>query len=163
MFRVALCVALLAGTAGCANHSSPPQANKGYALPPPRQAAAAPTPAPAPSRAFTGEPSEAVWHLRAGLNVAALSCRGKGRTPVAGSYGRLLTRHRGLLANAYAGEQRRYGKGMDRHLTQVYNRFANQGNPAKFCSSAANVAQRAVAMDSPTLASNARSLLGEID
>jgi hypothetical protein len=110
-----------------------------------------------------GEPGEAVWHLRAGLNVAALSCRGGGRDKVAGAYSRLLTRHRTLLAAAYASEQRRYGGGLDRHLTQIYNRFALPRSPAEFCSTAADVASRAVAMDSAALSEQARQLLGELD
>jgi hypothetical protein len=155
MLRVALGAGLLAIMAGCSGQTSPQQANRGHSLPPPpmRSAAAAPV----------GDPGEAVWHLRAGLNVAALSCRGRGRTPVAGSYAQLLSRHRSLLAQAYAAEQRRYGKGFDRHQTQLYNRFSNQNNPVRFCGSAAGVAKRAVAMDSPSLARNARSLLSEID
>ena len=108
------------------------------------------------------EPGEAVWHLRAGLNVAALSCRGRGRTGVSGGYVKLLSRHRALLAAAYAGEQRRYGKGLDRHLTQIYNRFAYQPEPGKFCSDAAIVAADAVRMDSATLSGQARRLLGRL-
>jgi hypothetical protein len=68
-----------------------------------------------------------------------------------------------LLAKAYAAEQRRHGKALDRHQTQLYNRFANQRDPARFCASSASVAKRAAAMDSPALASNARGLLREID
>lgn len=155
MLRVALCAGILA-LAGCSGQTTG-EVKRGHSLPPPRQAAA---PAQKPTMA---EPSEAVWHLRAGLNVAALSCRGRGRTPVAGNYARLLTRHRALLAQAYAGEQKRYGKGTDRHLTQLYNRFSNQRNPAKFCTAAAAVAQRAVTMDSVALAVNARGLLGDLN
>lgn len=109
------------------------------------------------------EPNESVWHLRAGLNVAALSCRGSGRQKVAPAYARLLSRHRGLLASSYALEQRRHGSGLDRHQTQLYNRFALQRSPERFCASAANVADQAVAMDSNALAKNAGSLLSRID
>lgn len=112
---------------------------------------------------ITGEPGEAVWHLRAGLNVAALSCRGGGRDQVAGAYSRLLGHHRTLLAAAYASEQRRYGGGLDRHLTQVYNRFALQRSPDEFCSAASDVANRAAAMDSAALSDQARQMLGELD
>ncbi|NCU12008.1 MAG: hypothetical protein GXC70_07610 [Sphingomonadaceae bacterium] len=122
------------------------------------------SPAPPPVRgASSVEAGEAVWHLRAGLNVAALTCKGRGRTPVAGHYARILTRHKGLLANAYANEQRRLGKGFDRQQTRLYNRFSNQKDPAKFCGRAASVARQAAAMDSPTLAVNARRLLADLD
>lgn len=121
--------------------------------------------AQAKSQAFaaTAQPNESVWHLRAGLNVAALSCRGSGREKVAPAYSRLLSRHRGLLASSYALEQRRHGSGLDRHQTQLYNRFALQRSPERFCASAADVADQAVAMDSSALAKNAGSLLSRID
>lgn len=35
---------------------------------------------------YPAAPFEAVWHLRVGLNVAALMCKGRGRTP---GFGRL--------------------------------------------------------------------------
>ncbi|MFM5950390.1 MAG: hypothetical protein ACKOPM_14395 [Novosphingobium sp.] len=159
MSRVALAIGLLAALAGCAGEPHR-QVNGGYTLPP-RAAPSAP-PTQAAGQALKVEPSEAVWHLRAGLNVAALSCRGSGRTPVAAHYARLLSHHKALLAQAYSGEQRRYGKGLDRHQTQLYNRFSNQKNPAKFCSMAASVAREAAAMDSPALARNAGGLLGRI-
>lgn len=165
MKRVAIGLAALAALAGCGGKSVQ-QVNRGYSLPPPRQAQATPSPAtkvaPRPAE-FAGEPTEAVWHLRAGLNVAALSCRGKGRTPVVGSYGRVLTRHKTLLASAYAAEKRRHGAALDRHQTKLYNEFSNQKNPAQFCADAAVVARQVITMDSPTLASNAKSLLHRID
>lgn len=161
MKRIALSLGLAVLVAACSSKPAQ-QVNRGHSLPPPPQRSASAAPAPVKALAQV-EPGEAVWHLRAGLNVAALSCRGKGRTPVAGGYARILTRHKTLLAQAYAGEQRRHGKGLDTHQTRLYNRFSNQKNPARFCASAAAVAQRANAMDSPTLAMNARSLLGEID
>ena len=106
--------------------------------------------------------SESLWHLRAGLNVAALSCRGSGRESVAPDYSRLLSRHRGLLASAYAAEQRRYRAGMDRHQTQLYNRFAFQPKPDQFCRSAALVASEANGLDSPALARAAPRLLSRL-
>lgn len=123
-------------------------------------------PPPAPGGLRSAAPrdgGEAVWHLRAGLNVAALNCRGRGRTPLAGHYSRVLARHKGLLATAHAAEQRRHGAGFDRHQTRLYNRFSNQKDPARFCLRAASVAKRAAAMDSPRLAANARSLVAELD
>jgi hypothetical protein len=106
--------------------------------------------------------SEAVWGLRAGLNVAALSCRGQGRQPVAGDYARMLTRHRGLLAAAYRQEQGRQGSAFDRQQTRVYNTFANQPSPARFCSAASSAAQRANSLDSVAFASAAPRLLGDL-
>ena len=109
------------------------------------------------------EPSEAVWHLRAGLNVAALLCKGRGRVAVAGAYQRFLVRHRALLSAAYRADQRRHGSGFERHETQLYNRFANQRDPAAFCRRSAEVAEQANQMSSAALAERAGALLGRID
>jgi hypothetical protein len=151
-------LALVVSVAGCSSPTQPPPQQARYSLPP-RHASLPPIPQ-APSA--LADPGEAVWHLRAGLNVAALSCKGRGRTPVSGLYSRFLGRHKALLSGAYAAEQRRYGKALDRHQTQLYNRFANQRSPAQFCAASASVAKRAAAMDSPALAANARRLLNEI-
>lgn len=109
------------------------------------------------------EPVEAVWHLRAGLNVAALMCKGRGRTPVAGAYRQFLDRHHGLLSAAYRADQRRHGSRFERHETQLYNRFANQRDPASFCRRAAEVAAHANRMSSAVLADRAGALLSRID
>ena len=144
---VAVLAALAVFTAGCSHRAQP------------RLAASKPLAVPL---AAIAEPGAAVWNLRAGLNVAALACKGRGRVSVRGHYGRLLTRHRTLLASAYSAEQHRQGARFDRSQTRLYNRFSNQPNPVQFCRDAASVARRAVAMDSPTLAVNARGLLGEL-
>jgi hypothetical protein len=137
--------------------------------PPARQAAAVSQsrqrPAPAPAAlpvAIPGSNHAALWRLRAGLNVAALTCRT--RTPVAPAYGRMLSRHRTLLADAYRAEQRRLGiSGLDREQTRTYNRFSNQRSPAQFCRSAADIAKQAAAMPSANLAPVARSLAGRLE
>ncbi len=139
---------------------------------PSRTPAPKPDPSPSPGQnpatsgdaKFQGTPNEAVWHLRAALNVAALSCRGNGRAPVKTAYAQLLKQHSALLASAYQSEQSRYGVvGLDRHQTQLYNRYALQRSPEKFCRAAANIASRATAMNSSELAPAAARLLEEID
>jgi len=142
---------LLAGfTAGCSHPSQPRLASRPATNAPPRLAA------------IPTEPGAAVWHLRAGLNVAALTCKGRGRVPVQGIYGQLLVRHRALLAAAYSAEQHRQGTQFDQAETRLYNRWSNQRHPEQFCRDAASVARRAVAMDSPTLAASAGNLLGDL-
>ena len=129
----------------------------------PSSRAAAPAARPQPAGEAPARPSGAVWDLRAGLNVAALSCRGGGRRPVASDYARLLTRHRALLAAAHRQEQGRVGvQAFDRQQTRVYNSFANQRSPARFCTAASTVAQRANGIDSAALATAAPRLLGEL-
>jgi hypothetical protein len=154
-------LAALALLAGCSSGPEPQVAARKPLPPWPEAPAARPTARPAP--VALADANEAVWHLRAGLNVAALMCKGKGRVPVSGDYSRLLTRHRGLFAAAYAAEQKRHGSGLDRHQTRLYNRYSNQRDPAGFCRDAADVARRAIAMDSPTLARSAGSLVGALD
>ncbi len=121
-----------------------------------------------PRTAGTGgdlaRPPEALWHLRAGLNVAALSCRGRGRKPVSGAYNRLLSHHRALLDRAYRDELTRHGKdGYDSHATRIYNRFANQRSPGKFCAAAAEAAREASSMRSLELAAAAPNLLSRLE
>lgn len=122
--------------------------------------------APSSRSASTGpraEGSAAIWGLRAGLNVAALSCRGRGRQPVASHYARMLSRHRGLLAAAYRQAQARQStSAFDRQQTRIYNTFANQTSPARFCNAASSVAQRANGLDSASFALAAPRLLGEL-
>lgn len=158
-FTVSL--AALALLAGCSSGPEPQVAARKPLPPWPEAPGAKPPARPAP--VALADAGEAVWHLRAGLNVAALICKGRGRTAVAPDYSRLLTRHRSLLAAAYAAEQKRHGSGLDRHQTRLYNRFSNQRDPARFCRDAAGVAKRATVMDSPTLARNANGLVGELD
>ena len=108
--------------------------------------------------------SASVWKLRAGLNVAALSCKGRGRASVSGDYRRLLSRHRDLLAAAYKAEERRLGRaGFDRQQTKIYNRFANPRSPQRFCQTASDVAKRANRMDSNSLAPAARGMASELE
>jgi hypothetical protein len=105
---------------------------------------------------------ESVWHLRAALNVASLSCQGTAK--IGPAYRTLLVRHRRLIASALASEQRQYGAAeFDRHQTWLYNRFANQRLPATFCRTAAGVAERAGAMDLPSLATASGGMVAELE
>lgn len=149
--KIAALIVLAGLAAGCSHQPQPRLASSSRPLPAAKVASGIPA-----------QPAAAVWHLRAGLNVAALSCKGRGRVPVRGPYGQVLSRHRALLAAAYNAEQRRQGGNFDRSETRLYNRFSNQRYPEQFCRDAASVARRAAAMDSPTLALNAGNLLGEL-
>ena len=156
-----LSLAALAILVGCSSIPEPRMASA-RDLPPWPEAPSARVPArPAPVALANAD--EAIWHLRAGLNVAALMCKGRGQVSVASDYSRLLTRHKSLLAAAYAAEQKRYGSGLDGHQTRLYNGFSNQRDPAGFCRNAADVAKRAIAMDSPILARSAGSLVGALN
>ena len=117
-----------------------------------------------PYHAATSAGSEAVLRLRAGLNVAALSCRGRGMPAVTPAYGQMLGRHRAMFASAYRTETQRLGQsGLDRQQTRIYNRFANQQSPASFCRSAAFLAGQASNMESPRLASASPQMVAELE
>jgi hypothetical protein len=112
-------------------------------------------------------PAETLWHLRAGLNVAAISCRGS-RT-VAPAYNRMLGQHRAALAIAASSEQARFGAGAanvkqnDRHQTQLYNFFAGPRGQAGLCRSAASVLARINAMNGAQLNQAAPRALAEVE
>lgn len=138
--------------ASCGHHQMPMAANR---------------PAPgtavfiAPMRpALAPIPGSAVWNLRTGLNVAAQSCRGRERQPVAGAYLQVLNRHRTLLAAAHRQEQGRYGAAaFDRQQARVYSTFANQASAPYFCEVAKAVALRASGLDSQALMAEAPHLV----
>jgi cell division septation protein DedD len=88
---------------------------------------------------------EALWHVRAALNVAALSCGQRaGGAEIIRRYNALLTDRKPILAAAYADEAgRRDQAALDRHMTQLYNFFAQPPAQPGFCAAAAEVAGHA--------------------
>jgi hypothetical protein len=87
---------------------------------------------------------ETSWHVRAGLNVAALGCRDAAEAETVAAYNQLLRQHRAALAAADTGVKTvyraRYGsewEGVhDRQMTRVYNFFAQPTAQAGFCAAA---------------------------
>lgn len=139
-----LAVATLA-LAGCAQKGKPP-------MPPPVAERPPPLRPPGPHgdgglRALNWNLSadEAAWHLRAALNVAALSCDRSGKLGIAASYNQLLARQRVPLAAAYRSEGARFaGAGaLDAHMTRLYNLFAQPPAQARFCIAASQIAAEA--------------------
>lgn len=114
---------------------------------------------------------EAIWHLRAGLNVAALACREPGHAQLTPSYNRMLELHRAGLAEAYAEEQARFRAAagaawqdrMDSHLTSLYNFFANPVAQKRFCAAAVRVVNRVNALSSGALRDYAQAGLAELE
>ncbi len=98
-------------------------------------------------------PMETLWHLRAGLNVAALSCEGHGGAALAGDYNGWLQREGVVLRQAYdakvAWAKAEAGVGwqqfLDRHMTRLYNHFAWPPAQPAFCREAAAVLRAALA------------------
>lgn len=122
---------------------------------------------PTPNRALT--PAAAVWHLRAGLNVAALACRADEATVVA-RYNAFLGAHRVELAQAeaaYAAEFRAGGGDWrDRYddaMTRLYNYYATPPAQAAFCAAATELLAETQATSQPTLAAFAAERLPVLD
>ena len=155
---------VLAATAACGSSPSGdyrPQSVSKARLAPSVPRIAAPGPSAALAQAV---PRAEIWRLRSGLNVAALSCRGRGVADVKGHYAQMLKRHSSLLDQTYRQEVGRHGvNGHDRQQTKVYNRFAMQRSPQKFCSVASEVAQLAVAMSSAELSPASPGLVARLE
>lgn len=111
---------------------------------------------------------EALWHVRAALNVAALSCRTRpGGAAIVKHYNALLVRRKAALARAYAAESGRFardGKGaVDAHQTRLYNFFAQPSAQAAFCQAAADVAEHVEAVSPDGLPQYATGALGRLE
>lgn len=157
-------VAIIGIAAGCARHAPPPP----------------PVPAPTPSPVVTPTPApsmptinsdigaeESLWHLRAALNVAALACgQGPAGTGIVTRYNALLTERKAALATAYAAEQARHGTApgaLDRHMTQLYNFFADPAAQRAFCAAAAPVADEVAGLSSAALPAAAPEALARLE
>lgn len=150
-WRGAVALTVMTLMAGCASHPAPS----------PRQPSTQPVPRPVPppgAAAGLDLPDsdgnggyrtinsgigrdEAMWHLRSALNVAALSCGGT----VAADYNAVLSRHKAALSKAYKVEaaEHRGSAAMDRHITQIYNYFAQPPAQGGFCAVATGVTREA--------------------
>lgn len=113
---------------------------------------------------------EDLWHLRSGLNVAALNCRGPNIPNIAPAYNRLLRKHSLTLALAadvekarFRAKGRNWQRSYDTHLTEVYNRFSNSRNRKAFCNVAAKVAARATAASPAELTHIASRSLDDLE
>ena len=81
--------------------------------------------------------TEALWHVRAALNVAALGCRGD--ATLAKSYNQFLSQRKAQLSAAYSDESKRLGTAaLDTHSTRIYNFFAQPDVQPSFCKAAAS-------------------------
>lgn len=151
-FLVVVTAALLAG---CASRP----ATVAVAMTPP-PAAPALAPAATPINAGLSD-AATLWHLRAGLNVAALACR---TTDLTAGYNALLAREVERLRAAeasYAAEfvarggdwRRRY----DDEMTRLYNFWSQSRGRSELCAAAA------AALDDPAVADGAAARLATLD
>ena len=114
---------------------------------------------------------ERIWHLRAALNVAALSCgqvAGGGQMVV--EYNQMLSRHRAVLARAYAAKQARFKaahgarwqSALDTHMTKLYNYFAWPPAQPAFCPVASAEARAAATVVPAAFESHAPPAFGRV-
>lgn len=93
---------------------------------------------------------QAIWHVRAALNVAAIGCHGAEGPAIVAAYNRLLTTHKALLARAnqaveaqFRAQGGEWRDAHDRYMTRLYNYFALPPATPAFCQAAATLAPRA--------------------
>lgn len=167
-----LAISTLLGAAllsGCASNRGKPVAVR----PPAPPATVPPVVATRPVAAINANLSqaEALWHMRAALNVAALSCRNAKVAGVAPAYNRMLARHKAVLATAYAAEaapfRARHGAKWaapyDTHATRIYNFFAMPTEQAQFCKTAMLVLGKANAMAPEAVTGFAPAALAQLE
>lgn len=108
--------------------------------------------------------TEAMWHLRSALNVAALTCDRTGKTGITANYNKMLGHQRKALATAYKAEGARFGSASatDAHVTQVYNFFAQPPAQPRFCAVATGIAAEAAALPAEKLAAFAPGALDRL-
>lgn len=115
-------------------------------------------------------PAEAAWHLRAGLNVAALGCVGADGAAITASYNAMLkSRAKQLAAAETAIKARtraeRSGDWLDAHddrMTQLYNFYALPPVQSRFCKVAVAVAAQEASIPADGFQAFASTALAEL-
>lgn len=100
------------------------------------------------------EPLQALWHVRAALNVAALGCEGAGHAATIAAYNRFLRAQRAPLAAANTAivtrYKARYGAAWtaryDAYMTSLYNFFSQPFVKSAFCAAAQPIAAETAAV-----------------
>lgn len=182
-FRLPLTVLLLLPS--CAEKPAP----VAVAVPPPEPVAPPPAPPPLPAGASPGmlvpamradgsyptpneglSPAGALWHLRSGLNVAALACRGPDEALTVARYNALLAAHAGPLGAAerrYAAEWRAAaGDWRDRYddaMTRLYNYWSQAPARPAFCAEAKAILAELAAVPPAALEGYAAQRLPALD
>lgn len=124
---------------------------------------------PTPGRGLSADGT--VWHLRAALNVAALSCRGAESATIVPAYNALLSSHRAALAGAearYAAEWKLQAPAdwRDRYddaMTRAYNFYGQSFARPGFCAAAASALAEVATIPDDRLASFAAEQLPMIE
>lgn len=127
---------------------------------------------PPPPPVMIGEhKGQDMWHLRSGLNVAVLLCQGPENPAMVADYNRMLSTHRGLLAEAAqiqvdlfrAKGGKKWQDAHDDHMTRIYNSYSNTSTREKFCSSAKTILAEVVGATPLAFSDKATTLLWELN
>jgi hypothetical protein len=136
-------------------------------LPPAGASAGLPIPARLPDGGYATPNRDvgaaaAIWHLRAGFNVAVLTCTAQDLAP---AYNRFLAQQRVALADAHKLLNVQHGGAVpfDVAMTRLYNYFAQPAPQKGFCAAATQVLQEATAVPAGGLAAFAPGALARLD
>ncbi|QNA86006.1 hypothetical protein G4G27_19990 [Sphingomonas sp. So64.6b] len=124
---------------------------------------------PTPNRDLSAAAS--VWHLRAGLNFAALACRGPQAGIIVANYNAMLTGRKTVLAEAersLAAEYRAIGGAVwrdsyDDAMTRLYNYYAQAPARTALCDTADRILAEAVTVPAESFTLFAAARLPELD
>ena len=110
-------------------------------------------------------PAGTIWHLRSGLNVAALACRQPQDAMIVANYNKLLADHRAELASAYKAHAAEYTgpAAFDAAMTRLYNKFAAPAGQDALCDTARIVLDEAIAHPEKPLADMAVPALAMLE
>lgn len=116
-------------------------------------------------------PLETLWHVRAALNVAALSCTGPQYARLVDDYNAFIGNNKKYLLNAnnaiiskFRREQGGgYKQAHDRHQTSLYNFWSFSPLRRPFCDQAVQVSQRAIVTKADGMKDFGASALAELE
>jgi hypothetical protein len=123
-----------------------------------------------PNRAIST--NEAVWHLRAALNVAALNCQGPVWDQIAVNYNKFIANNKATLtkiSRAIDGEYKTRYPGQnalrvrDTKMTDLYNYFSMPAVKQEYCDTALAKSKEAAAVDYRVLTEFSGTALANID
>jgi hypothetical protein len=127
-------------------------------------------PLTAQSVTATETKAEALWKMRAALNVAALQCQYNPSLKVVDNYNQFVKRHNSELESARTtmegSYRRRFGKAwagqFDRYNTRTYNSFSATGVQVAYCNKMGEVGTKSLALEPGTLMAYAEATVPEI-
>jgi hypothetical protein len=116
-------------------------------------------------------PLETLWHVRAALNVAALSCTSPQYSRLVDDYNLFIKKNASVLRsanNAIISKFRRdagrgYKKAHDRHQTSLYNYWSFSPLRRPFCDQAVRVSQTAIITSGSDLKAFGAKALPELE